>query len=92
MIDIIPSCFEFSLLLTVFFFTIFFTPIFQGLILTLESFNIYPFVCPKCCSFWMNLILNIYLAYLINPYFILWGLIFSGALAYMHIYTDKHFV
>lgn len=87
---LIPNCLEFSLLLFVFFFTIFFTPIFQGLILQLESFVMYPFVCPKCCCFWMNLIINIYLAYLINPWFILWGGIFSAAIAYIHIYTDKH--
>ena len=87
---IIPDLFQFIVILLTMFFTIFFTPVFQSWILMLESFNIYPFVCSKCCSFWMNLIINILLAYIWTPWFLLWGLITSGVLAYMHIYTDKH--
>lgn len=86
---IIPDLFQFIVILLTMFFTIFFTPVFQSWILMLESFNIYPFVCSKCCSFWMNLIINILLAYIWNPWFLLWGLITSGVLAYMHIYSEK---
>lgn len=86
---IIPDLFQFIVILLTMFFTIFFTPVFQSWILMLESFNIYPFVCSKCCSFWMNLIINILLAYIWNSWFLLWGLITSGVLAYMHIYSEK---
>lgn len=86
---IIPDLFQFIVILLTMFFTIFFTPVFQSWILMLESFNIYPFVCSKCCSFWMNLIINILLAYIWSPWFFLWGLITSGVLAYMHIYSEK---
>ena len=86
---IIPDLFQFIVILLTMFFTIFFTPVFQSWILMLESFNIYPFVCSKCCSFWMNLIINILLAYIWSPWFLLWGLITSGVLAYMHIYSEK---
>jgi hypothetical protein len=56
----------------------------------MESFMIYPFICVKCCSFWMCMILNIFYAYLWNPWFLLWGFAFSSVLAYMHIYSAKH--
>lgn len=87
---LIPNLFEFLAVLFLMFFTIFFVPIFQSKILQFESFMLFPFVCAKCCSFWMNLILNIILAYLFNPMFALWGLITASVLAYMHIYTAKH--
>ena len=86
----IPTFAQFIVLLATMFFTIWFVPIFQYYILKMESFLIYPFICVKCCSFWMNLIINIVLAYLWNPYFALWGLITSSVLAYMHIYSANH--
>lgn len=90
LILLIPSFWEFLVILFLLFFTIFFVPIFQSFILQFESFMLYPFVCAKCCSFWMNLILNIICAYIFNPVFALWGLITASVLAYMHIYTAKH--
>lgn len=87
---LIPDLWQFLTILGVMFFTIFFTPIFQRYILMLESFMLYPFICIKCCSFWMCLILNIILAYVWTPAFFLWGLITSSILAYMHIYTARH--
>lgn len=86
----IPTFAQFIVLLATMFFTIWFVPIFQYYILKMESFLVYPFICVKCCSFWMNLIINIVLAYLWNPYFALWGLITSSVLAYMHIYSANH--
>ena len=90
LLSMIPNVWEFVLLLATFFFVIFFTPIFQSIILRMESFMIYPFICVKCCSFWMCMILNIFYAYLWNPWFLLWGFVFSSVLAYMHIYSAKH--
>ena len=89
-LSFIPNIFEFIVLLGLVFFTIFFVPIFQRYILQMESFMIFPFVCVKCCSFWMNLILNIILAYIWNWHFVIWGLITASTLAYMHIYSANH--
>lgn len=90
LIALIPNLWQFITILFLMFFTIFFVPIFQSWILQFESFMLYPFVCAKCCSFWMNLILNIILAYIWCPYFALWGLITASVLAYMHYYSAKH--
>ena len=90
LLPFIPTLWEFVLLLFTMFFVIFFTPTFQYNIMRFESFMIYPFVCTKCCSFWMCMILNVFYAYIFNPYFILWGLLCSSTLAYMHIYSAKH--
>lgn len=87
---LIPDLWQFLALLFIMFFTIFFVPVFQSFILQFESFMLYPFICVKCCSFWICLILNIILAYIWNPMFFLWGLITASVLAYMHIYTAKH--
>ena len=86
---LIPNLFEFLAILFLMFFTIFFVPIFQRYILQMESFIMFPFVCKKCTSFWMDLILNILLAYIFNPMFFVWGLITASVLAYMHYYSDK---
>lgn len=87
---LIPDLWQFLTLLFIMFFTIFFVPVFQSFILQFESFMLYPFICVKCCSFWMCLILNVILAYIWNPMFFLWGLITASVLAYMHIYTASH--
>ena len=87
---LIPDLWQFLTIIFLMFFTIFFVPIFQSKILQFESFMLYPFICAKCCSFWMNLILNIILAYIWCPYFALWGFITASVLAYMHIYSAKH--
>lgn len=86
----IPTLLQFIALLAVLFFSIWFTPVFQSFILKMDSFVIYPFVCAKCCSFWMNLIINVLLAYIWSKWFLLWGLITSIVLAVMHIYSEKH--
>ena len=90
MLMFIPNLWEFMLVLFTVFFSIFFTPIFQSYILRMESFFLYPFVCAKCCNFWLCLIMHVFYAYLFNPWFLLWGLIVSSVIAYMHIYTAKH--
>lgn len=87
---LIPDLWQFLTLLFIMFFTIFFVPVFQSFILQFESFMLYPFICKKCCSFWICLILNVILAYIWNPMFFLWGLITASVLAYMHIYTASH--
>lgn len=56
----------------------------------IDAFNMYPWVCVKCMTFWTNLIPNIILAYIWNPMFILWGLITSFALVYATIYSSNH--
>lgn len=86
----IPTLLQFITLLAVLFFSIWFTPVFQSFILKMDSFVIYPFVCVKCCSFWLNLIINVLLAYIWSKWFLLWGLITSVVLAVMHIYSEKH--
>lgn len=88
---LIPNLFEFLAILFLMFFTIFFVPIFQSKILQLESFIMFPFICKKCCSFWISITINIILAYIWNPMFFVWGLITSFALAYAHYYSDKMF-
>ena len=55
----------------------------------IEAFNIYPYVCQKCFSFWLCFIQNILLAYMLNPMFVLWGLITSSILAYMIWYSNE---
>ena len=86
----IPTLLQFIALLAVLFFSIWFTPVFQSFILKMDPFVIYPFVCAKCCSFWMNLIINVLLAYIWSKWFLLWGVVTSVVLAVMHIYSEKH--
>lgn len=88
---LIPDLWQFITLLGTMFFVIFFTPIFQRYILQMESFIMFPFVCKKCCSFWISITINIILAYIWTPMFFVWGLITSFALAYAHYYSDKMF-
>jgi hypothetical protein len=90
LILLIPNLWEFLAIMFLMFFTIFFIPIFQSWILQFESFMLYPFICKKCCSFWLDLILNIILAYIFNPMFFVWGLITASVLAYMHYYSANH--
>lgn len=86
----IPSLLQFLTVLIVLFFSIWFTPIFQMMILRFESFMLYPFVCAKCTNFWLNLILNVILAYIWNVWFLLWGGITSVVIAVMYIYSARH--
>ena len=86
----IPNVWEFILLLFTFYLSIFLTPIFQSLILRMESFYLYPFICARCTNFWISMVLNIFYAYIFNPWFLLWGAIFSFGIAFMYDYTAKH--
>lgn len=90
MLELLPNLLQFIIVLGILFFSIWFTPIFQMMILRFESFMLYPFICARCTSFWMNLILNIILAYVWNVWFLLWGLITSIVIAIMYTYTAKH--
>ena len=56
----------------------------------LDAFNMYPWVCIKCMTFWTNLVPNIVLAYIWNPAFVLWGLITASALTYATVYSENH--
>ena len=85
----IPGLMQFMTLLAVMLFTLFITPVLQSFILRFESFMLFPFICAKCFCFWLNLIMNILLAYIWWPYFLLWGIVTSAILAVMHIYTEK---
>lgn len=86
----IPTLAQFITVLFVLFFSIWFTPIFQMMILRFESFMMYPFICAKCTNFWANLIINIILAYVWNVWFLLWGAITSITIAIMYIYSTRH--
>ena len=83
---LIPSLWEFITLLCLMFVSI---PVAYLLmynpkltLLQLDAFNIEPFNCSKCMQFWTNLIPNVFLAYIWNPMFLLWGLITASALTY----------
>lgn len=55
----------------------------------IDAFNIFPFICQKCSTFWTNLIQNILLAYIWNPMFMLWGGITASILAFMIWYSNE---
>ncbi len=90
LLSMIPTLGQFITVLVVLFLSIWFTPIFQMMILRFESFMLYPFICAKCTNFWLNLIINIILAYVWCVWFLLWGIITSTVLAIMYTYTAKH--
>ena len=88
-LDFIPTLAQFVTVLAVLFFSIWFTPVFQRYILMMESFMLYPFICAKCTNFWINLIMNAFLAYIWSPWFLLWGGITSVVIAVMYWYSAK---
>ena len=51
-------------------------------LLQIDAFNIEPFNCSTCMTFWCNLVPNLILAYLWSPMFVIWGFITASALAY----------
>lgn len=51
-------------------------------LLQIDAFNIEPFNCSVCMTFWTNLVPNIILAYVWDWMFVVWGLITASALAY----------
>ena len=83
---LIPSLWEFIVLLGLMFVSIIVSYLLQWnprfSLLQLDCFNIEPFNCVYCMQFWVNLIPNLILAYIWNPMFVLWGLITASALAY----------
>ncbi len=85
--SIVPSVWQFLTLLFLMFeslvvaYVIVYNPMLR--ITQVEAFNIAPFTCLKCSTFWTNLIQNILLAYIWTPMFAVWGLITAGTLAYM---------
>lgn len=52
-------------------------------------FDVYPWKCRKCLTTWMMVALYIGIGLMVNWWFIIFGLIISGAQAYCFIYTDK---
>lgn len=54
-----------------------------------EALNVFPFICVKCTTFWTNLLQNILLAYIWNPWFLLWGVITASVLAFMIWYSNE---
>ena len=87
---LIPSLWEFIALLVLMFISIpiaymlMYNPKFT--LLQIDAFNIEPF---NCMQFWTNLIPNIFLAYIWNPMFFIWGLITASALTYSVIRSYK---
>lgn len=94
MINIIPNIWQFLFLLLWMLITlptayvIVFNPKYR--INQIEAFNIYPFICLKCTTFWTNLIPNILMAYIWNYNFIWWGIITASILAFMIWYSYRN--
>ena len=93
LISLIPNLWQFITLLVLMFISI---PVAYMLmynpkltLLQLDAFNIEPFNCTKCMQFWTNFIPNIFLAYIWNPMFFIWGLITASALTYSVIRSYK---
>ena len=86
MIDLIPSLWQFLTLLLMMFaslmvsYLLLYNP--RLSLLQFDCFNVEPFTCNVCMTFWCNLVPNIILAYIWSPFFALWGLITASALAY----------
>lgn len=55
----------------------------------INAFNVFPFICVKCTTFWTNFIQNIILAYIWNPMFFVWGLITASILAYCIWFSNE---
>lgn len=89
----IPSIWQFLVLLFLMFeslligYMIVYHPMFR--LNQIDAFNIFPFICQKCSTFWTNLIQNIILAYVWTPMFALWGLTTAGILAFMIWYSNE---
>lgn len=86
----IPTIFQFLTLLSWMLCSIGIAPIIQYWFMQMEAYQIYPFSCVKCTTFWTNLIPNILLAYIWTWQFSVWGLITASILAYMIHYSNTH--
>jgi len=90
---LIPSLWEFIALLVLMHLSVLVAYLLQWnpkfSILQIDAFNLYPWICDKCMTFWCNLIPNIILAYIWNPWFALWGLITASCLAYSVYLSHK---
>jgi hypothetical protein len=90
---LIPSLWQFLVLLFLMFESllvghlIVFHPMFN--LQQIDAFQVFPFICTKCTTFWTNLIQNIILAYVWTPMFFWWGLITASILAYMIWYSNE---
>lgn len=91
LLGFIPNIYQFLIILILYFISIF-----AGYIFVynptlrwnqFEALNILPFSCQKCFTFWFNLIINIFLAYLWDWHFVVWGIITASSLAYMLWYN-----
>lgn len=96
MIDLmflIPSLYQFLTLLFLMFesyvigYLIVYHPKFN--LQQINAFNVMPFQCLKCSTFWTNLIQNIILAYIWTPMFLVWGLITASVIAYTIWYSNE---
>lgn len=96
MIDLmflIPSLYQFLTLLFLMFesyvigYLIVYHPKFN--LQQINAFNVMPFQCLKCSTFWTNLIQNIILAYIWTPMFLVWGLITASVIAYSIWYSNE---
>lgn len=91
LLSFIPNIWEFITLLLLMFESILFGYLFvyhpKLRWSKIEAFNMFPFSCQKCFTFWCNLIQNILLAYIWNWHFVIWGLITALTLAYMIWYS-----
>ena len=56
-------------------------------LMQINMFNRRPFSCWLCSNFWLNMFLMTNLAYIWNPMFFAWGLVFTGLTTYV-IYKD----
>lgn len=93
MIDIIPDLWQFITLVVLMHVSVMVAYLLQWnpkmSLLQIDAFNIEPFNCEKCMTFWCNLIPNIILAYIWDGWFLLWGLITASALAYSVIRAES---
>lgn len=87
----IPNLIEFIVTIIVLVGSFGLTPILQSFFLRFDAYLMYPFVCPKCFNFWMNLIIMTLLAYIFNPFFLMWGFITSVIIAVCYITTENKF-
>lgn len=84
LIDLIPDLWQFITLIVLMHVSVVVAYLLQYnprlSMLQIEAFQIYPWICDKCMTFWCNLVPCIILAYIWDYMFVLWGLITSIAL------------
>lgn len=88
--DLVPNLWQFLTLVFVLMAVFAFTPVVQSLLFKVSSLLVYPFICRKCLSFWLNLFVCVVLAYVWSPCFVIWGAVTSSIIAYCIHYTEKN--